>query len=99
MIDHFDRRLGLSDARIEPFKGLVDRGSPPSPALLRDVERICKEVEQERMARLFDRSLALKMASAGRWLSIDTILTLALGLIFLHLTELVVLCLTPPVLF
>jgi hypothetical protein len=23
MISHFDRRLGMSDARIEPFKGVV----------------------------------------------------------------------------
>lgn len=23
MIDHYDRRLGMSDARIEPFKGMV----------------------------------------------------------------------------
>jgi hypothetical protein len=33
MIDHYDRRLGMSDARIEPFKGLVDCG-PPDPARL-----------------------------------------------------------------
>lgn len=24
MISHYDRRLGMSDARIQPFKGLVD---------------------------------------------------------------------------
>jgi hypothetical protein len=24
MISHFDRRLGMSDGQIEPFKGLVD---------------------------------------------------------------------------
>ena len=24
MISHYDRLLGMSDARIEPFKGLVD---------------------------------------------------------------------------
>ena len=29
IIDHYDRRLGMSDARIEPFKGLVDYGLPP----------------------------------------------------------------------
>jgi hypothetical protein len=29
MISHFDRRLGMSEACIEPFKGLVDGGSPP----------------------------------------------------------------------
>jgi hypothetical protein len=33
MIDHYDRRLGMSDARIEPFKGMVDCGPPPDPAL------------------------------------------------------------------
>jgi hypothetical protein len=26
MISHYDRRLGMSDARIEPFKGLVIAG-------------------------------------------------------------------------
>jgi hypothetical protein len=44
MIDHYDRRLGMSDARIEPFEGLVDCGSPPDPALVRDIERICDQV-------------------------------------------------------
>ena len=24
MISHYDRRLGMSDARIEPFQGIVD---------------------------------------------------------------------------
>ena len=48
MIDHYDRRLGMSDARIEPFKRLVDCGSPPDPALVRDIERICEEVAKER---------------------------------------------------
>src|SRR4029453_931537 len=53
MIRHFDRRLGMSDARIEPFKGLVDCGGPPSdPAQLRDIERICEEAAKERAARL-----------------------------------------------
>ena len=47
MIDHYDRRLGMSDARIEPFKGLVDCGSPPDRALLRDIKRICEEVAKE----------------------------------------------------
>ena len=28
MISHYDRRLGMSDARIEPFKGMVDFGGP-----------------------------------------------------------------------
>jgi hypothetical protein len=49
MISHFDRRLGMSDAVIKPFKGLVDCGGAPSdPARLRDVERICAEVARER---------------------------------------------------
>ena len=26
MISHYDRRLGMSDARIEPFKGMVTAG-------------------------------------------------------------------------
>lgn len=51
MIDHYDRRLGLSDARIEPFQGLVDCGAPPDPALLRDVTRICEHVARERTQR------------------------------------------------
>ena len=46
MIDHYDRQLGLSDARIEPFKGLVDCGAPVDPALLKDIERICESVKQ-----------------------------------------------------
>jgi hypothetical protein len=48
MISHYDRRLGMSDARIEPFKGMVDCDGPPSnPAQLRDIERICAEVAKE----------------------------------------------------
>jgi hypothetical protein len=47
MISHYDRRLGMSDACIERFKGLVDCGSPPNPALLRDVTRICEEVARD----------------------------------------------------
>ena len=49
MISHFDRRLGMSDATIEPFKGMVDCGGPPpDPAQLRDIERICAEAAKER---------------------------------------------------
>ena len=33
LIDDYDRRLGMSDARIELFKGMVDCGPPPDPAL------------------------------------------------------------------
>jgi hypothetical protein len=35
MIDHYDRRVGMSDARIEPFS-VVDYGTPPDPVLLRE---------------------------------------------------------------
>src|SRR6476660_1763774 len=49
MISHYDRRLGMSDARIEPFKGMVDCCGPPSdPVQLRDIERICEEAARER---------------------------------------------------
>jgi hypothetical protein len=48
MIDHYDRRLGMSDARIESFKGMVDCGPPPDPALVRDIARICETIEQEK---------------------------------------------------
>jgi hypothetical protein len=51
MIDHYDRRLGMSDAHIEPFKGMVDCGPPPDPALVRDVERICERVAKERAGK------------------------------------------------
>jgi hypothetical protein len=34
MISHYDRRLGMSDAHIESFNGLVDCGPPPVPAYL-----------------------------------------------------------------
>ena len=40
MIDHYDRRLGMSDARIEPFK-------TSDPALVRDIARICEQVAKE----------------------------------------------------
>jgi hypothetical protein len=46
MISHYDRSLGMSDARIEPFKGLVDCGPPPDPALVQDIARICEQVER-----------------------------------------------------
>src|SRR6478609_7089266 len=49
MISHFDRRLGMSDATIEPFKGMVNCGGPPSdPAQLRDIERICREAREQK---------------------------------------------------
>jgi hypothetical protein len=49
MVSHYDRRLGMSDARIEPLKGLVDCGGPAlSPGQLRGIERICEQVAKER---------------------------------------------------
>lgn len=48
MIDHYDRRLGMSDAKIEPFKGMVDCGTAPDAALLRDITRICEQAAKER---------------------------------------------------
>lgn len=45
--DHYDRRLGMSDARIYPFKGLVECGPTPDPALLRDITRICESIGKE----------------------------------------------------
>ena len=53
MISHYDRRLGMSDARIEPFKGMVDCGGAPSdPAQLRDIARICEQVAKERIGKI-----------------------------------------------
>ena len=46
--DHFDRRLGMSDATIEPFKGMVDCGPPPDPARVREIQRICEQAAKER---------------------------------------------------
>ena len=52
MISHYDRRLGMSDAQIEPFKGMVDCGGEPSnPTQLRDIERICEQAARERAIR------------------------------------------------
>lgn len=51
MIDDYDRRLGLSDACIEPFKGLVDCGTAPDPALLEDIKRICESEGAEGQER------------------------------------------------
>jgi hypothetical protein len=48
MISHYDRRLGMSDALIKPFEGMVDCGPPPDPALMRDIDRICEQVAKER---------------------------------------------------
>ncbi|HEX6532493.1 MAG TPA: hypothetical protein VF019_07705 [Nitrospira sp.] len=48
MIDHFDRRLGMADAKIHPFKGVLDFGPPPDPARLRETQRVVAEVAEER---------------------------------------------------
>jgi hypothetical protein len=42
MISHYDRRLGLSDARIYPFKGMVDSSFDPPESRLKEIERICR---------------------------------------------------------
>lgn len=53
MISHFDRRLGMSDATIEPFNGLVDCAGPPSdPARFRGIARICEQVAKTAGERL-----------------------------------------------
>jgi hypothetical protein len=52
MADHYDRRFGLSDARIEPFQGMVDCGKPPDPAMLRDIAGICERVPMTRRLNL-----------------------------------------------
>jgi hypothetical protein len=49
MICHHDRRLGMSDATIEPFKGMVDCGGPPST-------RICEEAARSESRRLIGPS-------------------------------------------
>ena len=52
MVSHYDRQLGMSDARIEPFKGMVSCGGiPPGPAMLREIERICEQVRKERTGK------------------------------------------------
>jgi len=51
MINHYDRRLGMSDARIEAFKGMVAFDPPPDPARLRDIERICEKMVRKVKAR------------------------------------------------
>lgn len=47
MVSHYDRRLRMSDARIEPFKGIVGCFADPPVSLLKDIERICRDVAQE----------------------------------------------------
>ncbi len=47
MISHYDRRLGMSDARIEPFRGMVDCAPPSDPAKLREIAQICGQPMKE----------------------------------------------------
>ncbi len=50
MGDHYDRGLGMSDATIESFVGMVNCCGPPlNTAQVRDIERICEEVARERL--------------------------------------------------
>ena len=42
MISHYDRRLGMSDAKIFPFKGIVNCSSHPPEGRLKEIERICR---------------------------------------------------------
>jgi len=47
MADHYDRRLGMSDATIEPFKAMMEDCGPPSNlAQLRDIQRICERLRK-----------------------------------------------------
>jgi hypothetical protein len=48
MIDHFDRKLGMADAKIHPFKGMLDFGPPPDPVRVRETQRVVAEVDEER---------------------------------------------------
>ena len=48
MIDHYDRKLGMADAKIHPFKGMLDFGPPPDPIRLRETQRVIDEVVRER---------------------------------------------------
>jgi hypothetical protein len=48
IIEHHYRGLGMSDAEIRPFKGMVDCYRPGPPERLRDIERICREIAEKR---------------------------------------------------
>jgi len=48
MIDHYDRKLGMADAKIHPFHGMLDFGPPPDPIRLRETQRVIAEVAEER---------------------------------------------------
>ena len=59
MISHYDRRLGMSDATIEPFKGMVDCGPPPDPARFGtssgSVNRLGRSAEERNETSLLHR--------------------------------------------
>jgi hypothetical protein len=48
MTDHYERKLGMADAKIHPFKGMLDFGLPPDPVRLRETQRVIDEVIRER---------------------------------------------------
>jgi hypothetical protein len=48
MTDHYERKLGMADAKIGPFKGMLDFGPPPDPVRLREIQRVIAEVVRER---------------------------------------------------
>ena len=47
IIEHDYRGLGMSDALIRPFTGMVDCYRAGPPELVMDVERICREVTRK----------------------------------------------------
>lgn len=46
MISHYDRRFGMSDASITPFKGMADCGPPPDLSRLREIARIYEQARK-----------------------------------------------------
>jgi hypothetical protein len=52
MADHYDRRLGMSDGRTEPFTGVVNGFPEPPESLQKDVEQICQSVAEEQRRKI-----------------------------------------------
>jgi len=48
MTDQFDRKLGLADAEVHPFEGILDFGPPPDPIRLRETQRVIAEMAEQR---------------------------------------------------
>jgi hypothetical protein len=46
MVSHYDRRLGMSDAKIYPFKGMIDSTADAPESRLKEIERICHGAEE-----------------------------------------------------